>query len=75
MENPTHPSTGPELATVCAVLQICAGEITIRTDSAFVARGFTNGKEATTAATHEAADLWRTFWWLMEGLVGIGARE
>ena len=71
-----HPSINrAELAAVCAVLRVCAGAVIIKTDSAFVIRGHENGKEATTAATHEAADLWRTFWWLMEEIKGAGGQE
>ena len=40
------------------------------TDSAFVVEGFHKGKATTTAAAHEAADLWRIFWRLISDMGG-----
>ena len=60
-----------ELRAVLEVMRLSVGDVTIKSDSAFVVRGFkVEGKEACTASWHEAADLWREGWEIFEELGG-----
>ena len=67
-----HPSINrAELMAVIAVLEISAGGMTIKSDSAFVVDGYKRGKSYTTTSRHEAADLWRDLWARVEEMGGI----
>ena len=66
-----HPSINrAELMAVIAVLEISAGGMTIKSDSAFVVDGYERGKSYTTTSRHEAADLWRDLWARVEEMGG-----
>ena len=62
-----------ELTAVLETLRVAVPPLTIHVDNAAVVQGIQDGKQATTRAGREAADLWRQVWHLMDE-IGDGVR-
>ncbi len=57
-----------ELRAVIETLRIAVPPLCIHVDNAQVIRGFQEGRQWSTAAGREAADMWREFWRLIEDI-------